>query len=365
MKLQRSFYLSHSPVDFYFSQNARDFVVEELPLYPFTGEGEHLILKVRKKGLSTWDMLEILSAHLGIKVRDIGYAGLKDKEALTYQYISLHRSYEAKVDAFVHEQIKVLEKTYHKNKVRLGHLKGNRFFIRLKRVYGMQKSVLDEAFKRIAEEGAPNFFGYQRFGKDRDNHVQGKEILEGKRKVRRPKLKTFLVNAYQSHLFNAWLSKRIELSHLLKSFSPKEAFKALDMQDIEMSYENQKAECIGETPLALLKGDVLCHYPHGKLFISDDNREEIERFRTHHVVPTGLLSGKKTRKAESLAGMLEAPFDVIDAIDGDRRYAWIFPEIEKTVYKDEDKWYEVTFTLPKGAYATNIIEEVARRPLLD
>jgi tRNA pseudouridine13 synthase len=90
--MERQYYLPHSPIEFHFRQSARDFVVDEIPLYPFSGEGEHLVLHVRKKNLSTWQMVDIFSNHLGIKGRDIGYAGLKDKNAQTKQYISLPRN---------------------------------------------------------------------------------------------------------------------------------------------------------------------------------------------------------------------------------------------------------------------------------
>ena len=89
MKPDRLYPLSHAPIHFHFRQTPADFVVTEIPLYDFSGEGEHLILKVRKKALTTWQMLETLSSHLGIRVRDIGYAGLKDRDAMTVQYISL------------------------------------------------------------------------------------------------------------------------------------------------------------------------------------------------------------------------------------------------------------------------------------
>jgi len=76
----------------------------------------------------------VLSEVTGCKVRDFGYAGLKDKDGMTTQYISLHKSYEPKLANFTHDKIKILDKTYHNNKIRTGHLKGNRFFVRLKKV---------------------------------------------------------------------------------------------------------------------------------------------------------------------------------------------------------------------------------------
>ncbi len=108
-QLQR--YLNHSKIDVIFKQNKDDFVVTEVPLYDFSGEGEHLILKIRKKDLSTWDAVEIIANYLGCKTRDIGYAGLKDKNAMTIQSISIHKQYEKKLDKFEHPNIKILEKT--------------------------------------------------------------------------------------------------------------------------------------------------------------------------------------------------------------------------------------------------------------
>ena len=93
MTNQNQFYLSHSKVDVYFKQSKDDFVVTEIPLYEFSGEGEHIIIKLRKKDLSTWDALQIISNTIGCKNRDIGYAGLKDKNALTIQHISIHKQY--------------------------------------------------------------------------------------------------------------------------------------------------------------------------------------------------------------------------------------------------------------------------------
>ena len=84
--MTKQFYLNHSKIDVLFKQNKDDFCVTEVPLYEFSGEGEHLVIKIRKKDLATWDAIEILANFLGCRPRDIGYAGLKDKNALNIQY---------------------------------------------------------------------------------------------------------------------------------------------------------------------------------------------------------------------------------------------------------------------------------------
>jgi len=356
--MERQYYLPHSAIEFHFRQSARDFVVDEIPLYPFSGEGEHLVLHVRKKNLSTWQMLDIFSNHLGIKGRDIGYAGLKDKNAQTKQYISIPKQYEPMLENFEHEGIKILEKQYHNNKIRIGHLKGNRFFIRLKKVNPTSAMKIQEALKMIKKNGMPNYFGFQRFGNDGENYLKGKEILEGTLKEKNKKLHQFYINSYQSYLFNAWLSRRLQISKLVESFSAEELAHELSMDKSEL--ESMKKQ---KHPFKLMHGDVMMHYPYGKLFHYESD-EECERFMKHDISFTGLLSGKRATRAEGFAQTIESEYDSIEkGIDGARRYGWVFPEDIEGQYKENEAWFELHFTLPKGCYATVLIEEIAKREI--
>ncbi len=358
MKLDRLYPLSHAPIQFHFRQSPADFVVTEIPLYPFSGEGEHLILKVRKKALTTWQMLEILSAHLGIKVRDIGYAGLKDKDAMTIQHLSVHKKYEKALENFSHEQIKILETTYHDNKLRIGHLKGNRFFIRLKKVSPTDAKKIDSLLAWIGQQGMPNYFGWQRFGREGNNFETAREIIEGKFTMRNRKKRDFLISAYQSHLFNLWLSKRIEISRLFEGLAPKELGQVFVWND-----ETIKAVHREPHFFKLLPGDVVQHYPHGRLFTVDDVHEEAKRFQSRDTSPTGLLCGEKTTHATGLAWEIEKDFVEEVPAKGARRYAWIWPEDIEGAYKKEEWHYELHFTLPKGSYATVMLEMIANREI--
>lgn len=356
--MERQYYLPHSPIEFHFRQSPRDFVVDEIPLYPFSGDGEHLVLHVRKKNLSTWQMVDIFSNHLGIKGRDIGYAGLKDKNAQTKQYISLPRKYEEVLERFEHEGIKILGKTYHNNKIRVGHLKGNRFFIRLKKVTPIAAAKIGEALKAIKSHGMPNYFGFQRFGLDGENYKKGKAILEGSLKERNKKLAQFYVNSYQSYLFNDWLSRRIEISKLVEGFSVEQLPSILSLPKEEC--EAMKSQ---KHPFKLIHGDVMMHYPYGRIFHYVEEAEP-ERFNARDISVSGLLSGKRATRAEGLAGEIEKNYDCISSgIDGARRYGWIFPEEIEGEYKEQEAWYELHFTLPKGCYATVLIEEIAKRAI--
>ena len=171
---------SHSPCDCYFKPSVRDFVVEEIPLYEPSGSGEHCLVYVRKKALSTFELLNLLSRTLGCKVRDIGYAGLKDKAATTYQYLSIHRSLlprlESAFEALAEKQVKILHITPHHNKLKIGHLKGNRFFVRLKKCTPLCASKIHSILAALGQSGFPNYFGGQRFGKDGDNFTSGKAL---------------------------------------------------------------------------------------------------------------------------------------------------------------------------------------------
>lgn len=358
--MDRFYSLGHSSIDFHFRQSPRDFVVEEIPLYEFSGEGEHLILHIRKKNTSTHEMINILAKYLGIKNKEIGYAGLKDKHAMTKQYISIHKQHEEKLDDFDHPNIKVLSKTYHNNKIRMGHLKGNRFFIRVKKVNPTDAKKIDEALKNIDTLGMPNFFGYQRFGNDGDNHLLGEKIAKGEKKERNPKVRKLLISSYQSHLFNLWLSRRLEINTLISNFEVKELENILNMPLEELDrLKSQKH------PFKLIRGDLMEHYPYGRLFEYNSEEDDLDRFNRRDISVTGLLCGKKVKVADDLAGMIEKEYNEKIIADGARRYAWVYPSEVEGRFKEQEAQYEFNFTLPKGSYATVLLEEIAKRKLVE
>jgi len=351
--MTKQYYLNHSKIDVLFKQNKDDFCVTEVPLYEFSGQGEHLVFKIRKKDLATWDAIEILAKFLGCRPRDIGYAGLKDKNALTIQSLSIHKQYEEKLKSFTHANIKILTTTYHDNKIKIGHLKGNSFFIRLKRVTVPEANKIEQVLKTITQHGIPNYFGFQRFGIDGDNYKKGKEIIDGQRKEKRRNLSQMYVNAYQSYLFNTWLSKRIEVSKLVAAFEPKEIFEKLNLPlDIVKAMKKQAH------PFKILPGDLMSHYPYGRIFHVEDLDVEAEKFNKRDRVATGLLAGKKVKKSVALAYNFEEEFDEETKEDGTRRFAWIFPSDISSNYKEEKNWFELQFFLPKGSYATEVISEL-------
>lgn len=367
------FSLNHAPIPFYFSQNSRDFFVREVPLYPFSQSGEHLVLEVRKKGLSTQEMIGILSSHLGC--RDIGYAGLKDKSATTIQYISIHKKYSKTLESCLTQLeergIKILSQTYHNNKIKIGHLKGNLFFIRLKKVYPASATLLQNIAHQLEESGIPNYFGYQRFGKFQNNHIEALEILQKKRACKNKTLKKFLMSSLQSYLFNLYLARRLILSHLLSSFKKSEILHALKLEGFDSIANSPVLPHLQEQNhcFKILPGEVMEHYPRGKLFHAEDLKTEAQRFSNRDIVPSGPLFGSKLFQARDLTLDLEdkifsthCPFEIPEL--GTRRYLWIYPENLKTRYIPEVAHFELEFFLPKGSYATIFIQELAHRDIL-
>lgn len=317
-----------------------------------------MILKIRKKDLSTFELLNIISKKLNIKKSDIGYAGLKDKNALSIQYISLNKKIAKNIESIEFDNIKILDSTYHNNKIKIGHLKGNKFHIRIKKLNKINADKIRNIIKIILDSGMPNYFGFQRFGNRGDNYNDGKAILQHKIKIRDKKLVKFLISAYQSYLFNHWLRKRIEISRIINDFNILDSSNALKMES--KMIKNLKSQ---KHFFKLLNGDVMQHYPYGKLFINDDAVDNDIRFYNHQIAPTGLLYGAKSVLAKDLAGQIENDFidDLLKNEIGSRRFAWIFIGHLEFIYKDDIANGEFNFSLPKGSYATILLNLIANR----
>jgi tRNA pseudouridine13 synthase len=354
--MSRTYFYSHDKIDFLFNKNSDNFIVKENPLYDFSGSGEHLVLTIRKKNLTTWELIDRVAHIAGVKSKEIGYAGLKDKHALSVQNISIHKKYESVIQKIENSSIKILATNYHDNKIKIGHLKSNNFRIMLKKVDRVNANKLTQVLKSIKSFGIPNYFGFQRFGNDGKNYELGAKIVE-KDKKPRGKKELFLVSAYQSKLFNEWLQKRVELSIQLDSFSNSELKEFLNIEDSHI-YKEQPHK------FKLLEGDLMHHYPHGKIFLADDLQTEAIRFFDRQIVPTGGLFGKKIKHSANKAYEIERNFDKISTlVNGSRRFAWIFAEDIEYEYKESDMHFLFSFTLPKGSYATTLLEELSHKEM--
>ncbi len=317
------------PIHFKFEQNQDDFVVDEIGLQ-WKGNGNFTILHIKKVEVTTWDMIAAFAEFLNINAEKIGYAGLKDKHATTTQYISIEARYEKELRKFKHKQIKILSSTRHSHSIRMGDLLGNRFSINLFEVSQIQAGQIEKLARKSEKLGLPNYFGYQRFGRDGDSVEQAKKMIEGDLHIEDAKLKKFLISIYQSTLFNEWLEERVQISR----------------------DENNKK-------FMLLEGDLYSD-SKGKFFTPKQPQQK--DFEAHKVVPTGLLCGRGVYRSRGRAGEIEAKYDDGFLYDkGLRRNAIVFPEDIQMKYEKGFDKMSMAFTLPKGSYATVFLENIASK----
>ena len=360
MNFHKQYAYPHSPIRFDFRQTIERFFVEEIPLYPFTGKGNYIILKLKKRDMSTHKLLTVLAKATELNERDIGYAGLKDKSATTIQYISIPKQAEKLLNRnLTTERVEILERTYNKAPIKIGHLKGNRFEIVLHNVEKKDAKFFNTTAKMMQKKGIPNYYGYQRFGEDSRSYEQGKEIAHSGKRLKGSREK-LLVAAYQSYLFNRWLTSRVKLSSVIDREGTEKASKIL-------GYPRPLVEALAKQPqfFKLFLGDVIMPYPYGKPTFVKEMLQASNLFSSGKISPTGLLCGERAMRAQSDARHLEEPFDdeELRALRGDRRFAWIWPKEVETGYDEEKKILRAGFFLPKGAYATTFLEEIGKFPL--
>jgi tRNA pseudouridine13 synthase len=316
-----------------FKASPEDFVVEELPAYLPSGDGEHLFLWVEKRNRSTQDVAKSLARALGLFERDVSWAGLKDRQAVTRQFFSVPaRKAEAQVRTLSLPGVTVLSAKRHRNKLRTGHLKGNRFVLTLREVrdVGAARAAL-EVLRRF---GVPNYFGEQRFGASGDNAAKGKAILlAGGRHRNRFERKLFL-SAYQSALFNRVLARRLETG----------------------------------TFTTALRGDVLKKHATGGEFLCEAPEVDQPRMDAFEVSATGPLFGPRMRAPAGEVAAAEAQVLADDGVTatlfeaggdetaGARRFLRI-----PLVASLEDQGRGVVrleLELPAGSYATAVLREL-------
>ena len=357
MNFIKTYAYRHDPLHFDFKQTIERFFVEEIPLYPPSGRGNFLYLKIKKRDMSTWKLITVLAKATGLAERDIGYAGLKDKNATAIQYISLPKQYEKELNKNLStDKIEILERSYHKSAIKIGHLKGNRFSIILHDINPQDAKFFNTTAKKMQITGIPNYYGYQRFGEDSRSYLQGKEIAHSGKKLKGSKEK-LLVSAYQSYLYNRWLSSRVKISNTIDTLDTQKASK-------ELQFPLELVKVLAKQPqfFKLFIGDIVMDYPYGKSKTISDLNSTSELFKQTKISPTGLLCGASTNRAKADAYYLEEEYDdkELTSLKGDRRFAWIWPKSVETKYDINTKKLTVEFYLPKGSYATTFLEEIGK-----
>lgn len=191
-----------------FRSQPEDFQVDEIDGFPAHGEGEHLLLTLRKRGLTTSEVARRLAQWAGIGEVGIGYAGLKDRHAVTTQRFTVHlpRRVAPDLATLASEQLEIVDSAWHNRKLPRGALEGNRFTLVLRQIEGA-RAAIEDRLQAIADRGLPNWFGEQRFGRGGNNVNQALAMFEGRRVKREQR--SMLLSAARSELFNRVLSARV------------------------------------------------------------------------------------------------------------------------------------------------------------
>ena len=308
-----------------------DFQVEELPLYLPQGDGSHAYARVEKHGLTTRDLVLAL-LNEGLAEKEIGVAGLKDKYAITSQWLSVPQRHAKALEALEGlDGARILETSRHKNKLGIGHLKGNRFKLRVRETEPDAVQKAGAILEYLQKLGVPNYFGPQRFGRFGTNAVDGYKLVQGEKVPGGHRLKRFFISALQSLLFNHLLAKRIKLG------------------------------LFDEVVL----GDWAKKVDTGGVFKVEDE-VEVARAKRFEISATMPLYGKKVRVSEARAGELELAglehYDLhwanFTGRRGDRRLSRL--PLDKIDLQSEEDGYTLSFDLQKGAFATSILREIMK-----
>ena len=339
-----------------------DFIVEELPLYDPSRTGTHTYFAIRKRNLSTIEAINRIARELQVHTRDIGYAGLKDKNAVTTQVLSVEGVTPERVLRIEQPAIEVLWAERHTHKLRVGHLRGNRFKLTLRDPSHETLTQIKTVMDRLVTEGVPNRFGVQRFGNKNDSHLIGKALVKSdweavkcyilandgvpeQKFERKPvetvvnaiphRLRRLYLSAYQAHLFNRVLEAR--MPHLG----------------------------------TLLEGDIAVKHSNGAPFLVEQTTIEQPRADVFEISPSGPIFGYKMRMPSGDVRDLEISVLADEGVrleefrkvagirlSGTRRPLRMPIQLHEVSTVGNNFGVRLGFTLPAGGYATVVLEEL-------
>ncbi len=313
-------------------QRPEDFFVQEIPLYEPSGQGEHVYCEIEKIGMTTFDAIDQLARALPVNARDIGYAGMKDANAITSQIFSIAGTTESAVMNLHLPKMTVKWAMRHGNKLRLGHLRGNRFAVKIRDVTPTDVVKLTPLVRRLLDHGMPNYFGEQRFGRRGNNHLLGAALLRGDDDAL---LKLLLGSPDPAlddpHQFKARASldrgdletsmkqwprssgmERRFLARLIKTKNPTAAVRAVDERIRRLWISSLQSDLFNavvarriQTLDKLLTGDLAEKHDSGGVFRVLDLAAEQPRCHAFEISPTGPLIGYRMTAPESDALQIE------------------------------------------------------------
>lgn len=383
-----------------------DFLVEELPLYEPSGSGTHIYAQIEKKGIGTREALDRIARVLNVSRRDIGLAGLKDAQAVARQWISIEHVSPEQVGQVALPEVRVLKTTRHTNKLKPGHLAGNRFVVRLRKLalpLPQAAEVAQEVLAILSRRGVPNYFGPQRFGNHQDNHLLGKAVAKNDMKAFADQLlghpnaeldsppvfqaRTLYEQGRYEEAAKLWPGQFFDQRRSLRILAsgkgnPKKVYYTVDKHLKGLFISAYQSDLFNRVLVArmpnidkLLLGDMAYLHANGACFHVEQPEVEQPRCDRFEISPTGPLLGGRTTKLTGPAGEMENP--ILDAENlsdedfrqmkhlgarGGRRPLRFQPRnASMTSGKDDFGAYlEFRFELDSGCYATTLIAEITK-----
>ena len=377
-----------------------DFVVEEIPAYEPGGQGDHVYFSIEKRGISTMHAVRKIAGALGVKPFAIGIAGMKDARAITRQMMSLEHVNPDRVLDIDIPRIRVLWVKRHRNKLKIGHLAGNRFVIRVRNTEPERIDQVRERLLELHERGVPNYFGPQRFGLRGDTWEVGRALMLGdfekavKLVCGSPRSSDGDEELNARRLFEegkleesaaAWPRGLSDNARLCKVLSrrpdePKRAIMACDKRMLRLyasAYQSYMFNRILTERLDRLNvmevGDLAWKHDKGVVFTVDDEDAENLRASKLEISPSGPLYGKKMSRPSGEPGDREKALLVEEGLSvedfpasgplkctgGRRPLRFVFTDPDAWTGEDEHGEYiEMKFTLPAGCYATVLLAEI-------
>jgi len=320
-----------------FKQNPEDFQVKEVLSFEIEGEGTHAYLYVKKTNNNTQWLAKQLANFAGIPVRDVGYAGLKDRHAVTCQWFSINLEgiTEPDWEQLDIEGVEIKQVTYHRRKLKTGAIAYNKFIILLKGIAPESTEVLVQKLEQIKTQGVPNYFGSQRFGIDHNNLTAAKNWFSGVRKVKRRDEKSIYISAARSMLFNQLLSQRIN----------------------QYGW-NQ-----------LVEGEVMMLDGSHAVFKTESLDDELHRrFQSIDIHPTTCLWGKGEPSSSGILKQLEQTIPEYypawckalenKGLNQERRSIRLIPQELEYEFLADNQQLQLNFNLFSGSYATALLREL-------
>ena len=379
-------------------ESCDDFQVEEIPSYLPCGSGDHVYLVVEKRGITTLEAIHRIARHLKVAERSIGYAGMKDAAGVTRQTVSIEHIKPEAIAGAELDGVKIVSVCRHTNKLKLGHLKGNRFRTVIRGIGAHAREVVPAILAILTQRGVPNYFGYQRYGSQGNSHLIGAAMIRrdwqgatdrlmGEPEAVRDEQWRAGIEAYRQgdtaralELFPRHCRSEREVLQRLASRPDgfERAFAAIHprLRKLYLSaFQSWLFDHVVERRIehidSILPGDLAWKHVNGACFLVEDAEPEAERAANLEISASGPIFG--TRMKQPAGKPLEIERQVLDnehigpadfdldgglAMEGARRPLRI--PLENPSYRIEADRLELEFSLAKGSYATSLIREITK-----